>query len=246
MSGPLGRDEIESLIGAYALDAVTPEERAAVEDLLATDPRLRDEADDYREVAALIAYGGADAPDEIWQGIQHHLDGAEEAPTDLVLPFERPQQSRRTAPWLAALGGAVAAALLVVLGFAVFRDSSSPSSDDSDLMELAATAAFEDVSARTAEFSVETPVDGPVRVAVLEDGRGFLMGDSLPVLSGDKTYQLWGAAGEEVISLGVLGADPGIAAFEAGPGVTTLMLTEEMSGGVGQSQNPAVGVAELS
>ena len=53
-------DDIEELLGAYALDAVDPDERRQVEAFLQTSPRARAEVDQHREVAALFAFGGGE------------------------------------------------------------------------------------------------------------------------------------------------------------------------------------------
>ena len=62
-------DDIEELLGAYALDAVDDDERRLVEAYLATNPRARAEVDQHREVATLLAFGGADAPEGLWDRI---------------------------------------------------------------------------------------------------------------------------------------------------------------------------------
>ena len=67
-------DEISGLLGAYALDAVEGDERAAVEEHLLSCARCRAEVAEHREVAALLAHGGADAPDGLWDRIAGNLD----------------------------------------------------------------------------------------------------------------------------------------------------------------------------
>lgn len=245
-------EEIAELLGAYALDAVSEEERRMVDEVLRDSPRLRAEVDAHREVASLLAYSGADAPDGVWDRIQGELDGADDAvvlqvPFGRPEPVERPEDPGRAGPsrWLAAAGGAVAAAILMVVGFVVLDDGEPATEPELDGIAAASTEAFADDRARTARFSVGVSVDAPVEAAVLESGRGFIRADGLPDLPADRTYQLWGLSGDQVVSLGVLGAKPDVAAFEAGPLVTQLMLTEEVVGGVPQSQNPAIGVGEL-
>src|SRR3546814_17505894 len=85
-SADMTHDEVQDLLGAYALDAVDDDERALVEDHLAECPRCRAEVHDHREVAALLAHGGQDAPEGIWDRIVGSL---EEAPPALRLaPME--------------------------------------------------------------------------------------------------------------------------------------------------------------
>jgi anti-sigma-K factor RskA len=72
-------------------------------------------------------------------------------------------------------------------------------------------------------------------------GTGYFMATSMPPLADDQTYQLWGVMGDgQVVSLGVLGHDPHIAAFQASGGLTGLAVTEEVRGGVPASHNSAV------
>jgi anti-sigma factor RsiW len=74
--------ELQELLGAYALDAVEPEEAAAIERHLPTCPRCRNELTDHREVAALLGYAGASAPSGVWDRIVASL---EEPPPALQL-----------------------------------------------------------------------------------------------------------------------------------------------------------------
>ncbi len=63
----------------------------------------------------------------------------------------------------------------------------------------------------------------------------------------DRTYQLWGQTDSGLISLGLLGSEPGvIVAFQAGVDIGALAITAEEPGGVLQSKNPAVLAGELS
>ena len=50
-------DEARELLGAYALDAVDGDERAEVERWLATNPELRAEVEQHREVAQRAPLG---------------------------------------------------------------------------------------------------------------------------------------------------------------------------------------------
>ncbi len=54
--------ELQDLLGAYALDALDPDEAELVERHLPTCPRCRNELADHREVAGLLGYAGGTAP----------------------------------------------------------------------------------------------------------------------------------------------------------------------------------------
>ncbi|MDQ1416012.1 MAG: hypothetical protein QOF81_1625 [Acidimicrobiaceae bacterium] len=74
--------ELQELLGAYALDAVEPDEAAAIERHLPTCPRCRTELADHREVAALLGYAGGSAPSGLWDRI---IASLEEPPPALRL-----------------------------------------------------------------------------------------------------------------------------------------------------------------
>ena len=69
--------ELDELLGAYALDAVDPDERLAVEDYLRINPRARAEVAEHREVAAQLAFEGSEAPPHLWSSIEGALDGSQ-------------------------------------------------------------------------------------------------------------------------------------------------------------------------
>jgi anti-sigma factor RsiW len=66
--------EIEELLGAYALDALEPEEAALVEEHLRTCVRCSAEVARHHEVAGLMANSGGDAPGELWDRIAERLE----------------------------------------------------------------------------------------------------------------------------------------------------------------------------
>jgi anti-sigma factor RsiW len=240
--------EIEELIGAYALDAVDDDEREAVEQHLAVCARCRAELADHLEVAALLAYEGAPAPTGVWDRIVASL---EEAPPALRLTVGEPpavsldeRRRSRTQRRVLASVAAVAAAVALVLGVAVARQQDDAPQDLVALAEEAARAP----GSTTATMRPPTG-DGPEATAVVTaDGRGFVRAGDLPSLPADRTYQLWGVVDDQAISLGVLGPDPGVAAFQVDDGnrVAAYAITEENAGGVVASQNQPVVVGETA
>ena len=69
-------DASESL-GAFALDAVEPEEAAAIEAHLETCPRCRAELSSHREVVGLLAYAGQEAPEGLWDRVVSRINDAD-------------------------------------------------------------------------------------------------------------------------------------------------------------------------
>jgi hypothetical protein len=115
---------------------------------------------------------------------------------------------------------------------------------DSPLRE-AANQALADAAAARYDLSSSTAADGTaitVPAVYLPDGTGYVIGDSLPPLAPDRTYQLWAITEGGVISAGVLGSDPGIVPFQAVGELAGLAITEELAGGVVSSQNDPVAV----
>jgi anti-sigma-K factor RskA len=66
-------------LAVYALDALSPDERAAVDAHLATCPACRTELDRHRETLALLSSDDEQPPDHVWQTIARQLPPAEAA-----------------------------------------------------------------------------------------------------------------------------------------------------------------------
>jgi anti-sigma-K factor RskA len=251
-------DEVAELLGAYALDAVDADERAAIEAHLSTCARCRAEVAEHREVAALLAHEGGDAPDGLWSRIAGSLDApppelrlrpvppsaAAEQAERAVRAREAARPSRRTVPRWATAVLAAAAAVLVVLGVTVVRQGDRidqlEATATTDPLEVAFQAALDDPTTTLVELA--SP-DGSVQLrgAVTDDGRGFLRASSLPALDDDRTYQLWGAAPSgDLVSLGVLGADPGVVAFDASGFELLAVSEEDLPGVVAPTADPVV------
>jgi anti-sigma-K factor RskA len=221
-------EAIRSLLGAYALDAVDPDERDVVETHLRTCGVCRAEVTDHREVAAALASGSAAAPADLWDRIAGAID---DPPPPEVIDLGRVRTVRRGAP--RRLGAVVAAAaavavLALVAGGTIARQ-------DQQIDDLAARVdeAEAGPSMRVAELS---SADGAISVsAVVAGSRGYLLAADLPPLDANHTYQLWGITDGQARSLGLLGNDPSLETFEVRDGVTTLAVTEEQTPGVDQS-----------
>jgi anti-sigma factor RsiW len=253
----IGVPEIEELIGAYALDAVEPHERELVEQHLAVCARCRAELADHREVAALLAYDGKPAPTDVWNRILSSLeepppalrltlDTTSEAPSRDVVAIDEGRRARSRRRAFAVMAG-VAAALALVLGVVVLGDGSQ-APVERELASVADDALADPTSSRT---TLRPPGEstGPEATAVVTaDGRGFILAGDLPALDADRTYQLWGISNDQAISLGVLGPDPGVAAFQVDDKAAfgAYAITEETAGGVISSQNDPLLVGETA
>lgn len=232
----LTHHEIEELLGVYALDAVSPAEAEAVELHLRDCPRCRAEVAEHREVAASLAHVGSSAPANVWSRIAGSL---EEVPPqlDMARVVSMEGRRRRSLP-LGPVAALVAAAAVViaVLGIQVSHlddrtDQLAAALQEEGLNEAVQAALF-DESARRVDLRSE---DGATfaQAVVRDNGDGFLVRDNLPLLSDDRTYQVWAMVGDRPVSVGVLGSDPGTSAFKvAADGVSVLAVTAEQAGGV--------------
>jgi anti-sigma factor RsiW len=235
-------DELQELLGAYALDAVEADEAEAVAEHLRTCPRCQAEVESHRDTASWLAHGGAAAPDGVWDRIAGSL---EETPPPLdvarILPWETraPARTRRRAPaaWVAAIAAVV---VLVLGGVAINQQRRLDRLDDANGLQAAFAQAVADPDARQVTLESSSGGGADVRAVVLPDGTGYLAAAPLPDTGAARTYQLWGIDDARVVSLGVLGRDPGIVPFHAAPDVRTLAITEETAGGVVASRNQPV------
>jgi anti-sigma-K factor RskA len=246
----LSRDELRDLLGAYALDAVDPDERDVIERELAHDPAARAEVAEYRELAAALANIGGDAPVGVWDRISAAIEGERRPAVVPIVPraeLERRRQSRGLR--IAAAVAAIAAAAAVVLGVRVGQQEhriDNLSGAISDMQrhplqrELAAAKSLP--GART--VSLTAPGGGSVaQVVVLPDGTGYFAGRALAPLPPGRVYQLWALVGDPkqptAVSAGVLGAEPGLAAFTYDGHVVGFAVTDEHTPGVvSSSQTP--------
>lgn len=237
-------DELRDLLGAYALDAVDDDERDAVERHLATCADCRAEVDQHLSVAAMLAQADTPVPDNLWDRVRAGITEHESEPAPVVELASR----RRLLPFLSA---AAVTVLVTLVGVQTVRLEQTRDDLELSSARLAAIEeAFEsgDYQALVALAS-ETP--GAVTVAlsgdagegsvtILPDGTGYVTGADLPPLTDDQTYQLWAVVDGEVISAGILGAQPGVSPFHVDPDrLEGLVLTAEVAGGVAVSEQPA-------
>jgi anti-sigma-K factor RskA len=102
MSTELQHDEIESLLGAYALDAVEPDEAMLVERHLEECPRCGAEVDAFRELAGRLGTSAVleDAepvPPELWDRIAERLNAAPRRSPSPMPDLVRPESATAVA-----------------------------------------------------------------------------------------------------------------------------------------------------
>ncbi len=223
---PPVRPEMHELLGAFALDAVEPHERAEIEQYLDTDLVARREVDELRETAALLSLahvGEEPVPAGVWARIESELGDAPAAaaPVDTLHEARERRESRRAGrlrptPRLVGLAAAVALVVGLAAGLAL-RGSGSGSSD---LQAAYARASRDGVNLTVHDAGARHAT--MARIAIESStGAGYLQKQDMPALPAGEVYQLWvvPAGSSTPISAGVLGADPGsIAPFHwSGP-----------------------------
>lgn len=233
--------DLDELLGAYALDAVTDEERRAVEQYLLVEPRARQEVAEHREAATMLAWSSMSAPEGLWDRIAANLDDAAPTPRgDLadVLQFdgERATAARSRRRWQTAGAWVAASAAAAVIAVVAVNAVGGNRSEEPPLAVAVAEARADRDSSLATLVSATNP--GTAEAVIDQDGHGYLLGGALPTLPADETYQLWGVIGDQVISLGVLGNNPEIELFSAGAPVSQLVVTIEHAGGVISNGNP--------
>lgn len=240
-STSMRHDEIRELLGVYALDAVDRREAAAVEAHLAICPECRSEVDAHRAAASCLVDVSDEAPARVWDQLQDDIYRADVADSRV--------RRSNLSPFLG-----IAAALLVFAGLVVQTvrldqtkaELALAEQRSSDLelalaagdLQRAATLASANPSATTAVIEGSL---GAGTVIILPNGVGFLIGENLPRLDEQHTYQLWAVQAGEVVSAGILGSSPGVTTFTIERELLEgLVITAEESGGVAQSQETVV------
>jgi anti-sigma-K factor RskA len=253
-------------LAIYALDALDPDEHAAVEEHLARCPSCRAELEEHRATLARLVMPAEEPPPSVWAGIAQQLpqlggpavpsatlpdadataadgnerdDGSDDrAP---VVPLHAPLHARRRSfaersGWLAA-----AAALVVVLGLGtllITRGSDEPQT----VGDLAAAAA--DAPGATVIPLADDSGHEVARVVLAADNGAtdYVIFDDLAQLPPSTTYQLWETAGSvPPVSPGVLGDGSGEATAIAAPAnATSLAISQEPEDGVPQPTGPII------
>jgi anti-sigma factor RsiW len=187
----LGHPEVEDLLGAFALDALDPDEADAVDLHLRDCPRCRAEVADFREAAALLAFGGVEAPPGVWEKIQASL---EEAPPQLELARVVPMRPASRWQTMGAKVAAAAAVVISVAALAISLTGVGPGSGSgSDRGEVASVAdVVRNAAANPDGLSVHLAAarsgsTGAADIVIL-DGRAYLIRHSLPRLPAGASY----------------------------------------------------------
>ena len=244
MDRELTRVELDELLPLYALDALNGEEREQVARYVERDDSARAEVFSLREAVALLPPPDAQAPESLWSTIESSLDAPSTdapRPEPLVsLGAARVARRRdRRSYRIAAAALAVAATVAIaVLGIQVARQQDRidelATEMHGDTVQQQALAARSAKDAHVIQLAAASGA-GRAEIVMLPNGTGYFMDHDLPALAEGSTYQLWAKVGDPaaplMVSLGVLGGDPGIVPFRLSAPTTMFEVTKEDSPG---------------
>lgn len=244
-------DQSHDLLAAFALDAVENFEHDEIESHLRGCPRCATELTALRDVASSLGNCVEPVPEGLWSTISSQLVQAEqeEPPSSITQilsrtemtesdgrPIGRASRSRAGRRYLIVVTSvaAAAAAAASVLGVNLAQTSDQ----NSRLQAQIGTSGSSVVAALETPGHTLLNLRGAnhrqlAQFVLLPSGRGYLVSSSLPKLTADHTYQLWGIMGGQAISLGLLGPAPDQAAFTVSGSVVPIRLgvTVEPLGG---------------
>jgi hypothetical protein len=201
--------DVHTLIGAYALDALDDDERAAFDEHLAECAMCREDVAGLRRTAVRLADGAAVPPPQelrrrVLEGIAVTPQARDLGPRAATTAHENRRARSRPRLLLAA------AAVLAVfsIGAGALSWSQYRSAQEARATTAAISAVLADPAARVVD--ARAGAQGTVRL-VVANGRAVLAGHAMPTLPLDRTYQLWVIHGPQVISagLGPAGASAG-------------------------------------
>src|ERR687889_279037 len=176
------RERFEDLKEAYALGALSEEERQEVEDYLGTHPELRAEVDDLRSVANLLALSPQEyePSPKLRRDLMNRISSSPD-----TTPAADPSP-RRAGLWrLFGPGGLAAAAVLAFVAIGMFAWNASLQEENQALqgeLQGQQTYALEGTGAAQ-------EVRG--EVVRLGDERAVLVAEDLPSPSDGETYETW-------------------------------------------------------
>ena len=227
-------DEMRDLLGAYALNALDPEERAEVDAFLLSDPEARAELHELEHAAAWLGHASLRPPAVAWNAIAaevaRDLDESEPVPEITPEPLAQvtPIASRpnRGARWLAAAAVAVLA-LGAAAGVAALAGRNDKQTD------VTAQAARRAMHNRSARVLTLRSGDGQwsARVVLLPNRTGYLHAVAMPETEPGHDLQLWSITPRGPVSAGLLRGSAAWHRFHAAGATTAVAVTEEPRGG---------------
>ncbi|HEY7931118.1 MAG TPA: anti-sigma factor [Acidimicrobiales bacterium] len=249
----MNHEDAYDLLELAALDAIDAPTAVALEEHVSGCAPCQRELDAYRQVAATIGNTVEPLPERLWSSIADRLH-ERPAATSTAMPVlggDRSSTTPGVAPvisittgrpsWTRRARGAVAsaafgaAAAIIALSVSLANANSHVAHLQGQISnggQIAVASALETPGHLIVNLASAThqPL---AQFVMLPSGQGYLVMSTLPKLSGDKTYQLWGIVKGQPVSLGVMGQHPTQVAFTMAGQVkpSELAVTVEPSGG---------------
>ena len=193
--------ELHTLVGAYALDALTPEEHEEFEQHLATCANCRAELAELRATAARLSDTTSLAPPpEVKARLMDAVARTKQIRPRRVTPLHA--AGRRMTPML--LAAAAVLAVLVSLG-AFFVERGRLTEIQRDQRAMASVLSAPDVEQR----STRLESGGTVRMLISPSLDQAVVAMDLPPLGEDQSYQMWRVQAGGPQSAAVMSADSG-------------------------------------
>jgi hypothetical protein len=197
--------ELHTLTGAYATDALDPDERAEFEQHLESCSSCRLEVVELRATAARLAVAASTAaPATLRERVLAEVSQTRQlAPLADVPRLDDRRATRPSPQWYRQPATAAAAVLLVVaagLGGLAVQQSRQADQARHEAAQIAAVVADPD----HVEHTVPLPSGGTGTVLAV-DGTAVFLGHDLRELPDGRAYQLWRMTGQDSQSAGVLG-----------------------------------------
>jgi Anti-sigma-K factor rskA/Putative zinc-finger len=237
----LSHDELRSLLAASALNALPEDEAEQLERHLKRCSHCRTELVEYETTTSMLADPSAQPPAGLWDEIVATIEHAGPEPMPQSLRRVVKRRSWWVQGWAMAAAGAAAAVVVLAVAVSNLQGDVNHLQNQAigNLLPSAVANALSSPGHQVVQL--RTPSGADVARAILTSGgNAYLVPTSLQGLGATRTYQLWALSGGEPVSLGVLGASPGISLFRVESGMTALMLTAEPRGGVPQPTLPVL------
>lgn len=189
------KDDAANLTGAYALNALDPNERKRLEELLATNEDARTEVTELTDTAVMLgmAVDPVTPPPALKASIMAQLASTPQLPAERVEPVETTRaELKARARWfnrpVVALASAAAAVALIVGGGVVANTIQTNNYEQAQANQLAAIEAAPDSQ------RVSTPIASGGTATLVWSGQlasSVLMVEGLEPLPSTHVYELW-------------------------------------------------------
>ncbi len=245
------------LAGLYVLDALSPDERAQVDEHLASCPEAHDEFAQVGAVAPALASlaDPVSAPESLKDRVMaDYRAGVGSAARPPATVERRPapviELRPATRSWLGWAAAAAAVLVLAVTAGWAYVAQSNAALEQQRAQTIA--RAIDVMAAPGSSVAImagsATAAGASGFAAVGADGAGYIVLVDMPVAPSGKTYQAWYIADGVPASAGMLSVDRdgyALLALAGRPGTQVIALTVEPTGGSVQPTSDPIAAGEL-